>query len=754
LVFSRQHTPNFTNANMAKPIFTVILFVFAVLQAFCRHSDADFHQTYQLHISRAKGPVKIDGDLTDSAWEAAPSANDFWKKYPNDIGKATRKTEVKMLFDDNFLYIGFVCHDSGDVIIQSLKHDIGHDGNESVVLVLDPMNQRQDGFWFVLNAFNAQSEDQLHYGTKITYSWDNKWYSQTKRYADHWTAEIAIPFKTLRYSTDTKTWGLNFVRVDEKNFEYSTWTHVPANFHSNDLGYTGALVWDEPPPSPGKNMVFIPYATGGINGDQQNRQATKTNFNAGFDGKLAITPSLNLDVTLNPDFSQVEVDKQVTNLTRYDIFLPEKRAFFLENADLFGGYGVPGYISPFYSRTIGLDKNGNRIPIIGGARLSGNVTKSTRIGIMNMETGSKGDYYAENFTALSVNQTVFQRSSVKGYFLNRENFAPETVKQKDPLSSWGRNAGLEFDYSNLPGTWTGYATYQQSYKPGIVNENKYVEAGGTYGNKHLKVVVDALSVGTNYYTDMGYVQRISNYDAVRDTSIRLGFKNLYSDVTYTIFPTKGRIGQHQFDVQTTYTFNPDNSFNEREHTFKYNLNFNNTSGIIVDALADDVNLLFPVAFTKGTPLPKANYQYSNISVGYYSDTRKTFSYSATAGGGGFYNGHLQTYSGGINWRKQPHVNVALQAEYDKLDFPGAYGSSEVILLSSNIEINFSTKIFWTTFLQYNTQQNNYNINSRFQYRYKPMSDIFLVYTDNYYTTPFLSNKNRAVVFKMNYWLNL
>ncbi len=740
---------------MPKLIVTFILFFVATVQVFCRGGGSgDFHQQYQLHINRAKTLIKIDGDLSDSAWSNAPTAGDFWKKYPNDLGKATRKTEVKMLFDDNFLYISFVCHDSADVIIQSLKRDVGHDNNESVVIVLDPMDQRQDGFWFVLNAFNAQSEDQLHYGTQITYSWDNKWYSQTKRYADRWTAEIAIPFKTLRYSTSRKAWGINFVRVDEKNFEYSTWTHVPSNFRSSDLGYTGALVWDEPPPSPGKNMVFIPYTTGGIDGDQENGRPTKTNFNAGFDSKLAVTPSLNLDLTLNPDFSQVEVDKQVTNLTRYDIFLPEKRGFFLENADLFGGYGAPGYISPFYSRTIGLDRNGNRIPIIGGARLSGNVSKSTRIGVMNMQTGSKGDYYAENFTAVSVNQTVFKRSAVKGYFLNRESFAPEAIKLKDPLNNWGRNSGLEFDYSNLPGTWTGYASYHQSYKPGITNEDKYIETGGTYSNKHLKLSLDALSVGTNYYTDMGYVQRISNYDAVRDTSIRVGFKNLYNSIAYNIFPAHGKIGQHQLDLETIYYFNPDYSFNEREHTFKYNLNFKNTSGFMATAFADEVNLLYPVAFTKGTPLPKARYSYANFSAGYYSDTRKILSYNIAGGGGSFYNGSLQTYTGGVTWRKQPHINVTLQAEYDKLNFPGTYGTSELMLLSSNIEINFSTKIFWTTFLQYNTQQNNYNINSRFQYRYKPMSDIFLVYTDNYFTTPLLKNKNRAIVFKMNYWLNL
>lgn len=732
-------------------IFTLFFFCHAYPQF---NNTANFQQDYQLHASRAKGSIKVDGELNDSAWATASKANEFWRKYPNDLAKAKRKTEVKVLFDDNFLYFGFTSYDSGNVIIQSLKRDIGHDNNDGVAIVLDPLNKRVNGFWFVLNAFNAQSEDQLHIGSDVTLSWDNKWYSETKRYGDRWTAEIAIPFKSLRYSTEKKLWGINFVRIDQKTFEYSTWTHVPVNFKSYDLGYTGALIWDEPPPPPGKNMVMIPYATGGINSDKENNQPAKANLNAGFDSKLGITPSLNLDLTVNPDFSQVEVDQQVTNLTRYNIFFPEKRAFFLENADLFGSYGVPGFINPFYSRTIGLDQNGNRIPIIAGARLSGNVTKSTRIGIMDMQTASKGDYYADNYTAVSVNQNVLKRSMIKGYFLNRESFEPDSLKRANPLNKWGRNAGLEFDYTNLSGTWSTWSSFHESFKPGITKDDKYIEFGGTYKTRHLTITLDLANVGTNYYTDMGYVQRINNYDAVRDTTIRVGFKFIFSEFIYNFFPAKGNIVQGTITLDNFIVFNPDNSFNERQHTLNYNMNFKNTSGIIAKVFVDEVHLLYPISFTGSIPLPAGPYSYGQITAGYFSDSRNLFGFNINAGGGGFYNGTLKTISGGINLRSQPHLNIALQAEYDKISFPGKYGSTELFLISPKIEINFSTKIFWTTFLQYNTQQNNYNINSRFQYRYKPMSDLFLVYTDNYFTTPTLTNKNRAIVFKMNYWLNL
>ena len=171
-------------------------------------------------------------------------------------------------------------------------------------------------------------------------------------------------------------------------------------------------------------------------------------------------------------------------------------------------------------------------------------------------------------------------------------------------------------------------------------------------------------------------------------------------------------------------------------------------------LHNELNLLYPISFTGATPLPADRYHYSQALITYNGDTRKNFSYSATYSGGQFYNGIIHSILGSITLRSRPHLNLILQAEYDKLQFPHSYGSSELFLLSPKIEYSFNTKISWTTFMQYNTQANNFNINSRFQYRFKPMSDLYLVYTDNYFTTPLLQNKNRAIVLKVNYWLNL
>ena len=717
---------------------------------------SQYQENFKIHIRHSNTPVKIDGELNDSIWMHAETVSDFFLKFPNDINKPQLKTEIKTAYDDKFLYVAFTCYDSGKNIIQSLKRDIGHFDNDGVGIVLDPQNLHSNGFIFVVNANNAQSEDQLSPSEddQLSWSWDNKWFSSTKRYAKYWVAEMAIPFKTLRYPPGKIKWGVNFFRVDMTNNEYSSWTKIPLNFRIYNLGYSGGMLWESPPTNPGKNMLLLPYITGGLQSDKENNQPGKSTFNAGMDAKFTLNSSLNLDLTVNPDFSQVEVDQQVTNLTRFNIFFPERRSFFLENADIFGEYGIPGFITPFYSRKIGLDKDGNRIPILGGARLSGNINNATRIGVMDIQTGAKGNYAAENYAAVSVNHNVFGRSVLKGYFLNRESFLTDQEKKADPLRQWGRNAGGSFEYTSIDGKWKSWAAVHHSFKPNISTDNNYLQTGFSYSNRQFSHVVDLVSLGTNYYTDMGFVQRIENYDAVRDTTIRVGFKHIYDQLSYKFFPQSGLFNRHTINFENYIVFNPDYSLNERNHDLTYRAEFKSNSGLEASITNNGVNLLFPTSFTDGKPLPATYYSYNQFSAGFYSDTRKLISYNLSATGGGFYNGTIVSVAGGVNFRKRPHLNIALNAEYNKLQFPGSYGSNELLLISPRIDYNFNTKLFFTTFLQYSTQQNNFNINARLQYRFRPMSDLFIVYADNYFTTPLIKNKNRSIVFKMNYWLNL
>ena len=735
-----------------------ILFFLTLLQL-CSFLNAqtisEYQKDFQLNIQPTKGPIVLDGVLDEAVWKTAALAKDFTKKYPNNVGAPKQLTEVLTTYDDKNIYFAFKVYAKEGEIIKSLKRDVGYDGSDGIGIVLDPLNQKTNGFIFALTSKNVQSEDQLTTNTedKLPWTWDTKWNSATKMYAGYWIAEIAIPLKSLRYNDKQTSWGINFLRGDLQSNEYSCWTKVPPIFKSYDLGYDGVLNWPTAPPKSTANKIILPYITGNANTDDENGKSLQNTGNLGFDAKITLNSSLNLDVTVNPDFSQVEVDQLVTNLTRFNIFLPEKRAFFLENGDLFSNLGNY-FISPFYSRTIGLDKDGNAIPILLGARISGNLNASTRIGMMDIQTGSKGAYSPENFSAFTIQKRFWKRSLFKTYFLDRENFISAADIKKNPMDQFGRNTGMTLTLANDEGTKKAEISYHQSIKPTINNQDAFFEANIARTINDWRFFGQMGNVGKNYYTDMGYVQRLDNYDALRDTTIRVGYKDLYASINKKLYLKNAKIGRIELSLDEFLVLNADNSFSENENSFKINTEYRNSSGLKLTFTNSNLNLLYPTKPGDGVPLPAGTYRYNQFNLMYYSDMRKLFSWNSMLTVGQYYNGSLTGVGAGIIWRNQPHLTFSLNGEIDKIQLPKKYGNNDLILIAPKLEYNFNTQLFWTTFVQFNTQTNNFNINSRLQYRYKPMSDFFLVYTDNYYTDPMLKNKNRALIFKFNYWFNL
>jgi hypothetical protein len=734
----------------------ILLAVFFLSIELNAQNGMQFQEQFQVQISKTPDIIKIDGILDEAAWQNAGIAKDFFMKWPNDEGRPKRQTEVRFTHDEEFIYIGIKALDTNFYIAQTLKRDQGMYESDAVSIAIDPVNQRTNGFIFSITPYNVQTEDLVTVGQsdeQMSFSWDNKWFSATSRHETYWIAEIAIPFSTLRFKEGNKRWGLNILRSDLKNNEYSSWTDMPLNFSFFDFGYSGAIMWDKAPTSPGTNISLIPYTTGSVASDRETPLPAKGKINGGFDAKIALTPSLNLDLTVNPDFSQVEVDRQVTNLTRFDIFFPERRTFFLENDDLFSSYGIPP-IRPFYSRTIGLDADANKVPILAGARISGNIAPKTRIGFMSMQTGSTAGSVSQNYTAVTFNQQVQARSVVKGYFLNRQGFEDENHKFRNAQDAYGRNAGVEYGFIDKSGRWNAWAGHHQSYKPTIANPQHYTNAGGGYSSKKFNLIVDAGKITDNYFADMGFVNRITNYDALLDTSIRKGFNQIYNEISYTFFPKKGPLNQLVLRLENFMIYNLEGGLNERNHDFEVQLFFKNTSNMIFHRHENVNNLLFNTAFTEAMPLPPGRYQAPSYGLTYNTDSRKKLYFRTDFETGDFFNGKILRYEFSATYRVQPWGNFSMSLQQARLNFPSPYGKSNLFLIAPRIEINFTNNLFWTTFMQYNNQRNNFNINSRLQWRYKPMSDLFLVYSDNYFTDPFMKNKNRALVFKLNYWLNL
>jgi hypothetical protein len=742
-----------------------IYFISVTLLFFLFQANGQDHPEHQLrrnyNLKPAVGIILIDGNLNEETWNNTEPSTDFKMSFPvdNQLADPASQTQVKLTFDDQNLYIGAVCFGENNYIIQTLKRDNTLQTGDAFGVVIDPVNERTNGFVFGVNPMGVQTEmlvsgktgrrEILEPGRTpkgVNVAWDNKWYSEVKRYDDRWEIEIAIPFKTLRFDAGKTIWGINFFRIDAQSNSIHTWEPIPIEFPEIDLGYTGQLIWENPPKKIKSNISLIPYVLSGVSRDFENNSPNKTEFQTGIDGKIAITSGLNFDLTVNPNFSQVEIDEQVTNLTLFNVRLPEKRLFFLENSDVFEDFGIPP-MKPFFSRRIGLDENGNPIPILFGARLSGNINKDLRIGAMNMQTQETVDFFAQNYTALAFHQKLFSRSVIKGYFHNRQ---ATKIEEAD----YNRNAGLEFLYRSTDGRFQSLAGYSKSFNPGENDKNYFYSNYIGYDSRNFSIYSNLAGVGENYIADMGYFRGQEYYDAERDTVIRIGMHHWYTRASYTFYATNSeKIISHEIGGRNIYDAKSDFTSLLEEFEVNYNLRFSNTSLVVAAFSTINVNLLYPFSFTGATPLPAGYYKYGTGEIGFESDQRKLFGFGTRALYGGFYNGTRSQLQLNLKYRVQPWGNFAVMFEYNNLQFPEPHGSRILFNITPRIDFNFSRNLFWTTFMQYETQGDNFNINSRIQWRFQPMSDIYLVYTDNY-SIEHRIPKYRALMLKINYWLNL
>ena len=732
-----------------------ILFIF-LLTAHVVYSQDDFtdnQDKYQYQISKTNEKVILDGIPDEALWKNMDSITNLWQKRPILVRFADERTIIKMTYDEDFLYIAATCFENDKNVVISLKRDAEIFESDGLSIVIDPANQKTNGFMFGVNAFGAQHESLIGNGETNT-DWNNKWFSKTHKGVNKWSVEMAIPFKTLRYKKGEQKWGINFIRNVINQNEFHTWAPVPDQFDGFDLGFLGLLQWDEAPPLVKGNIALIPYASGSYFQDSEDEDNSRWSANTGIDAKVAVTSSLNLDLTVNPDFSQVEVDEQVSNLSRFSIFFPEKRNFFLENSDLFASFGIPP-IRPFFSRRIGLDENSEPIPILFGVRLTGNVNNDLRIGVMDVHTAKNEVQAAQNYATAAFSQQIFKRSSISGILTNRQAFDKLNPKNND----YARNAGLSLGWSTEDGKWQSWQQYYHSFKPETTEPAGFLGIGAGYFGPRFQGFIDFDHVGTDYHQDIGFNARINNYDAALDSTIRLGFNQAYSELILSFFPGNVKaLDKYEIKLANYLVYNPDWSYNERSHNLENSFEFRNRSELKFNFGSAGVDLLFPIQFTEDKPLPNGIYNILTGGLSYQSDPRKSLSYTLGAGHGGFYNGELTHYSAALIYRYQPWFNFSLKYERNNITFPDPYGSVNLNLFNSRIEFNFSKKLFWTTFLQYNAQNEDFGVNSRFQWRFAPLSDLYLVYTDNYFAPLSqqmgINHRNRALVLKLSYWWNL
>ncbi len=690
---------------------------------------------YQIHIRKTDKPIKLDGVFDDQPWLTAQVVGKFHRVTPTDTGYAIAQTEVMVAYDQDNLYVAAICYDPipGKRPVESLRRDWNFSGNDNFMFFIDTYNDLTNGFAFGISAAGVQKDGIESNGDEVAYTWDTKWKSAIQSYNDRWTVEASIPFRSLRYFDGSEIWGINFGRFDLKTNEKSAWAPMPRQFKHNNLAFAGTLVWDEPLQKAGLGVSLIPYVTGRAAVDNQAKEEVEWKGNAGFDAKMILSTSLNLDLTVNPDYSQVEQDVQVTNLDRFELFFPERRQFFLENTDLFANLGKSG-IQPFFSRRIGLNT-----PVLGGGRLSGQLGNKWRIGVMDMQTLAQDEIPAANFAAAVLQRRVFSRSNVVAFVVNKL-VTSDTLDESHSGYRSNTVAGFEYNGASLNDRWSGKAFYHQSFYPGASGTTATAFGSIIYSTQYLTVMFDQSWVGADYVAEVGFVRRTGYFESA-------------PFLEYTFYPANSKILTHGPSAEFAILFNPDLVMTDRQTQIGYSIGWKNRNELMVQVNEQFVKLnrSFDPTNTGGEELEAGSeYDWRDASISFSSDTRRLFNYTLTGGYGGYFNGTRLTLGTEFSYRVQPFGSISVVADYNDISLPQPYSSARLFLIGPKLDLTLTDKIFITAFAQYNNQIDNLNLNIRLQWRYAPVSDLFIIYTGNSYANDF-TNKNRGLAVKLSYW---
>lgn len=710
---------------------------------------------YTYDIKESKNKITVDGVDSENEWSDFSSISEFYNHFPTDKGQAFFKSEVKITYGDESIFFLVKCYDEGDRTVQSLERDSenAHWDSDSFTIAIDPVNRKQSGYMFGVNAGGARVDGSLLVEpSRTTYddSWDEKWYSSVKQYKDHWLAEIEIPFTSLRYNANNLEWGINFIRGHKAENYYYTWTNFPVNFNGIDVNYMGALKWNKLPNTKRKRVFVKPYTTGNYNrSNLGDANSNEIDFDAGIDIRIGINNSLNADVTFNPDFSNADVDQEQINITRFNIFLPERREFFIENGDLFSSFGSEDVI-PFFSRTIGLN-DGESIPVIYGARISGNVFNNTRLGVMNILSDKTENTDSQNYTVASINQKIFNRSQIKGLFINRQAVG------NDSINDYNRNYGGEFTYISKTGNLNNTIIYHMT-KSGDEKSGNYFGISGSYRDRSLGTGWDFDYVDDTYNPELGFVPRQNNFDSSNNEVVKLGYYRISPWLYYWFFSknNNGTLVRHRPRSWHSMYFDLNDNLNERINNLAYDLEFKNTSSLSWWVTNREVNLKFATTLlgSEFTPLPVGNYNFWSSTASYSSDVRKRLRYGTNMSLGEFYNGKRYGLSFNGNLRFGFWGNFSMEYEYNKIDLPMSFGKIDLNLIKFKSLLSFSNKLFLSSTVQYNSQNSNFSVFSRLQWRYAPLSDIFVIFNQNNNIDNSFQLINSSIILKATYRFGL
>ena len=732
---------------MAK-YYTAIPLLFLFLGVHSQNSPKSFT------VKFIENTITPDGVLDEAVWSQANSANDFHQYFPSDSVPAIKTTEIKMLYNSTTLFVGIKAQADGpNYNTRSLQRDFRGPGIDQITFVFDTFNDGNTAFLFGINPFGVRREGLIanggSNGRDFTTSWDVKWRGDAKVYDDYFTAELAIPLTSLKFKEGERKFRFNTYRLDMQTNERTTWIEIPQNQPIFSLAFMGDLIFDNGLGKSRTPLALIPYINGIAARDYENDE-NLSNFKVGGDAKVSIGNSLNLDLTVNPDFSTVEVDNFITNLTRFEVALPERRQFFVDNNDLFGNFGGGRDANPFFSRRIGIasDIEGNTIEnrIIAGARLSGKLNPNLRLGFLNIQTeeDESNEIPSNNNMMLALQQKMFSRSNLGFFFINRQAVGAGDFLPED--EEYNRVVGLDYVLASADNSWTGKFYAHKSFQPED-NEGNY-SLGFNLGKntRNFSAFVDAVSIDEEFSSDLGFIPR---KDIFKLANILEG----------RYWPEKGKINRYRLQMFNVVTWRQNLDFLYSDYNFSLEgtAEFKSLERLQARFQKRFVFLTSefePTGKDGAIPLPaNTGYHFNSVALEFQSDQRKLFSFGIQPSYGEFFNGDRLSMEGRLNMRFQPKVELGLNMQYDHIALPEPFSTNDIWLISPRATITFSKSVFWSTLVQYSNQRDNLGINSRLQWRFAPLSDLFIVYNDNYFVNTFMP-RSRSLNLKLTYWLNI
>lgn len=686
----------------------------------------------RIRAERAGASLRIDGVLDEPDWARASPASGFLQVEPDQGSAATRDTEVRLLFDAEHLYVGAVCRDEdarGGLRVPDLRRDFDFFANDLFGVVFDPFEDRRNAIAFQVNPLGAQRDLLVFDDDLYDRNWDAVWEVRTQFENGGWTAEMAIPWKTLRYPAGSATWGVNFVRIVRRTNEQSGWSPWPRSYTAYRMSYAGVLEGLSPPP-PSRNVRVTPYAA--ARARRREMAATQGALDAGGDLKWAITPSSVLDATVNTDFAEADVDRQVVNLSRFSVFFPEKRPFFLESASLFN-VGSEVFLAPFFSRRIGLSGDGRPLPIDAGLRFTSR-TPSRSAGGLLMRSAESGGEPASLFGVGRFQRNVARASRVGGLVAAR------------------RDSGAGMERTNLVGALDTYFRLGETvFGQAMLSASSTSGPGGDGSAGYFYV---------GRRTNGGYVGWIQSYIG-REYRAETGFV-ARPDVILT---------SPAFDVETRPAWKPSfvralrfgatsyfyNRASDREFQEGYvriepvQVDFQD-GGLLQAWLEPNWQRLEePFEILPGVEAPAGRFRYDRYGVSYRADSSARLQLSGTLVGGGFYDGRLVTTTLAARFAPSPRASFGVSWERNEIEGVGDSARTVTHLVAPELRLALDPRLQLTAFVQVNTAIDRTSWNARFSWEFRPLSFVYLVYDDIAPRGSGAGPRDRQLVFKVA-WL--